>query len=64
VFTLLGAAHEIDVPMQVQVNGKQVHAVGTFAVPYVKWGLKDPSTMMLRVNKEVQIELSLMGALE
>jgi polyisoprenoid-binding protein YceI len=64
VFTLLGVAHEIDVPMQVQVNGKQVHAVGTFAVPYVKWGLKDPSTMMLRVNKEVQIELSLMGTLE
>jgi polyisoprenoid-binding protein YceI len=64
VFTLLGTAHEIDVPMKVQVNGNQVHASGTFAVPYVQWGLKDPSTLMLRVNKEVQIDLSLMGVLQ
>ena len=64
VFTLLGVAHEIDVPMQVQVNGNQVHAVGSFVVPYVQWGLKDPSTLMLRVKKEVQIDLSLMGVLQ
>ena len=64
VLTLLGAGHEIDVPMKVQVNGNQVHAVGTFAVPYVQWGLKDPSTLMLRVGKEVQIDLSLMGSLQ
>ena len=63
LFTLLGTAHEIDVPMQVQVNGNQVHAVGTFAVPYVKWGMKDPSAFMVKVNKEVQIDLSLMGTL-
>jgi hypothetical protein len=64
VFTLLGTAHEIDVPMQVQVNGKQVHAVGKFSVPYVQWGLKDPSTLMLRVKKEVLIDLSLSGTLQ
>lgn len=64
VFTLLGTAHEIEVPMQVQVNGNEMHAVGSFAVPYVQWGLKDPSTFMLRVNKEVQIDLSLMGVLQ
>ena len=64
IFTLLGTEHEIDVPMKVQVNGNQVHASGTFAVPYVQWGLKDPSTLMLRVSKEVQIDLSLMGVLQ
>ena len=64
VLTLLGTAHEIDVPMKVQVNGNQVHASGTFAVPYVQWGLKDPSTLMLRVGKEVQIDLSLVGNLQ
>lgn len=64
VFTLLGTAHEIDVPMQVQVNGNQIHASGSFAVPYVQWGLKDPSSLILRVSKEVQIDLSLMGVLQ
>jgi len=63
-FTILGMAHEIDVPMQVQVNGGQLHAVGTFAVPYVKWGLKDPSYLMIKVNKEVQIDLLLVGSLQ
>jgi polyisoprenoid-binding protein YceI len=64
LFTILGAAHEIDVPMQIEASGNQIHAIGKFDVPYVQWGLKDPSTMMLRVNKEVQIELSLTGTLQ
>ncbi|CAN5769540.1 hypothetical protein BH10ACI4_BH10ACI4_14960 [soil metagenome] len=63
LFTILGTAHEIDVPMQVQVNDGQLHAVGSFAIPYVKWGLKDPSSMMIKVNKEVQIDLLLVGTL-
>jgi len=63
LFTLLGTPHEIDVPMQVKVNGDQLHATGSFTMPYVQWGLKDPSTFVFRVNKEVQIDLSLTGTL-
>jgi hypothetical protein len=63
-FTILGAVHEIDVPMQVQVNAGQLHAVGAFVAPYVKWGLKDPSSLMFKVNKEVQIDLLLVGSLQ
>jgi polyisoprenoid-binding protein YceI len=63
IFTLLGTPHEIDVPMQVQVDGDKVHAVGSFAVPYVQWGLKDPSSLMIHVNKEVHVDLDLSGTL-
>jgi polyisoprenoid-binding protein YceI len=63
LFTLLGTPHEIDVPMQVQVSGDQIHAVGSFAVPYVQWGLKDPSTFMIHVDKEVHVDLDLSGTL-
>ena len=63
-FTILGGAHEIDVPMQMQVNGTQFHATGAFAVPYVKWGLKDPSVFAIKVQKEVQIDLLLVGILQ
>ena len=63
LFTLIGTAHEIDVPMMVQVNGQQIHAVGSFDVPYVQWGVKDPSTFMIKVNKEVRVDLDLTGTL-
>jgi polyisoprenoid-binding protein YceI len=63
LFTLIGTPHEIDVPMQVQVNGQQIHAVGSFVVPYVQWGLRDPSTFMIKVNKEVHVDLDLSGTL-
>jgi polyisoprenoid-binding protein YceI len=63
LFTLLGTPHEIDVPMQVQVSGSQIHAVGSFVVPYIQWGLKDPSTFMIKVEKEVHIDLDLTGTL-
>jgi polyisoprenoid-binding protein YceI len=63
LFTLIGTPHEIEVPMQVQVNGDQIHAVGSFAVPYIQWGLKDPSTFMIKVEKEVHVDLDLTGTL-
>ena len=63
LFTLLGTAHPLDVPMKIQVSANQLHATGTFAVPYIQWGLKDPSTFMIHVNKEVQIDLILAGTL-
>jgi polyisoprenoid-binding protein YceI len=63
LFTLIGTPHEIDVPMQVQVDGDRIHAVGSFTVPYVQWGLKDPSTFMIKVNKEVHVDLDLSGTL-
>jgi polyisoprenoid-binding protein YceI len=63
LFTLLGTAHQIDVPMKIHASANQLQATGTFAVPYVQWGLKDPSTFMIHVNKEVQIDLTLTGTL-
>jgi polyisoprenoid-binding protein YceI len=63
LFTLIGTPHEIDVPMMVQVSGEKIHAVGSFVIPYVQWGLKDPSTFMIKVQKEVHVELDLSGTL-
>ncbi len=49
--------------MQVHIDGTSVTAKGSFIVPYVKWGLKDPSIMILKVAKEVHIDLDLAGTL-
>lgn len=63
LFTLHGAAHELTVPMQIHRDGSRGTAKTRFMVPYVKWGLKDPSAFVLRVAKEVEIELTLVGSI-
>jgi polyisoprenoid-binding protein YceI len=55
MFSIHGAAHEVTLPLQVEAAGGQYTATGTFKVPYVKWGMKNPSTLMLRVSDTVEI---------
>jgi polyisoprenoid-binding protein YceI len=62
-FTLHGTPHDFTVPMQVHIDGQNLTAKGSFIVPYVKWGLKDPSVFILKVAKEVHIDLNLVGTL-
>jgi polyisoprenoid-binding protein YceI len=61
IFTLHGTPHDLTVPMQVHIDGQNITAKGSFVVPYVKWGLKDPSIFILKVAKEVHIDLNLVG---
>jgi len=61
VFTLHGTAHDLTVPMQLHIEGSALTAKTHFTVPYVKWGLKDPSVFILKVAKEVEIDLNLSG---
>jgi polyisoprenoid-binding protein YceI len=60
-FTLHGTPHELTVPMQIHIEGTNLTAKTHFTVPYVKWGLKDPSIFILKVAKEVEIDLTLVG---
>jgi polyisoprenoid-binding protein YceI len=63
VFTLHGTPHDLTVPMQLHIDGANVTAKGHFTVPYVQWGLKDPSVFILKVAKEVGIDLTFVGRL-
>ena len=63
IFTLHGTAHDLTLPMQIHIDGANLTAKGHFTVPYVKWGLKDPSIFVLKVAKEVDIDLDLRGRL-
>jgi len=60
-FTLIGQAHPITVPMTVHMEGDHFTASGSFAVPFVSWGMKDPSFMFMKVEKEVKVQLKLTG---
>jgi polyisoprenoid-binding protein YceI len=63
VFTLHGTSHDLTVPMQIHIDGTSLTAKTHFQVPYVQWGLKDPSIFVLKVAKVVDIDLTLAGSL-
>lgn len=60
---LLGARHELRLPLAVEVTAEAFTARAEFTVPYVAWGLVDPSTFMLRVAKEVEVVVEAAGTL-
>ena len=63
VFTIHGAGHEITVPVRVNAKGGMIDADIKFDVPYVEWGMRDPSNFILKVNKTVEIEVRVTGRL-
>ena len=56
-FAIHGQTHDITVPLEVEETGGDFTASGSFPVPYVKWGMKNPSTLFLRVNPTVLITI-------
>lgn len=56
-FELLGDSHSVRVPMTVTMEGSTASVDANFTVPYVEWGLDDPSTFVLRVAKEVPVTI-------
>jgi polyisoprenoid-binding protein YceI len=62
IFSLHGADHELSVPAQATL--KEDHWTGTasFGIPYIEWGLKNPSNFLLKVKPVVEVQLDLVGS--
>jgi polyisoprenoid-binding protein YceI len=61
VLTLLGTPHDLTIPMQIHIDGSTAKATAQFVVPYVQWGLKNPSFMFWKAENDVAIVLNLVG---
>jgi polyisoprenoid-binding protein YceI len=61
MFTIHGVDREITVPAEVAIESDHWSANVHFTVPYEKWGMKNPSTLFLRVNDSVEIDLAAAG---
>jgi polyisoprenoid-binding protein YceI len=61
ILRIHGQDHEITVPAKLSVHERQVSGSASFVVPYVKWGMKDPSTFVLRVKDTVNVTVNLVG---
>jgi polyisoprenoid-binding protein YceI len=60
---LHGRAHPVDIPLTVSVSQESLRLRATFEVPYVEWGLRDPSKFVLRVAKHVIVSVDAVGSL-
>jgi hypothetical protein len=63
IFTLLGTPHEIAIPLLVHLDDTTATAKSHFVVPYVQWGLKNPSFLVWKADNDVAIDLVLAGRL-
>ena len=62
MFGIHGDEHEITTPVTITFNAEHWEASAQFPVPYAKWGMKNPSVLLLRVGDTVMIDLHAAGA--
>jgi hypothetical protein len=64
VFRVHGIDHEITMALTGVANGSRMDVTTQFIVPYVSWGMKNPSTLFLRVGDKVNIEVRAQGRIQ
>jgi hypothetical protein len=62
IFSLHGADHELSVPAQAMLKADEWRGTAAFEVPYIQWGLKNPSNFLLKVKPFVDVQLDLAGS--
>jgi len=61
IFKLHGKEHDLNLATTVSRSGDQFTASTHFLIPYVDWGLKNPSSLFLRVGSQVEIYVKAAG---
>jgi polyisoprenoid-binding protein YceI len=62
MFHIHGVEHEITVPAEVSLSADHWTVTTHFPVPYVKWGMKNPSVLFLRVGDTVEVAFHAAGS--
>jgi polyisoprenoid-binding protein YceI len=58
-----GGAHPLTIPAKLTADGPRLRISASFRVPYVEWGMRDYSNLVLRVDKHVDVTLEAAGHL-
>ncbi len=61
IFSIHGRDHELTFPAEAEMRPDGWSATVHFAIPNVKWGMKNPSTLVLRVSESVEIDWGIGG---
>jgi polyisoprenoid-binding protein YceI len=62
LFVIHGAEHDLTAEVHAELSGDRWKGTGKFEVPYVMWGIKDPSNFLLKVKHLVNVDLEMAGA--
>jgi len=60
-FRLHGQDHDVTLPVDVTMDGRNLQIATHLEIPYVQWGLKNPSNFLLRVSDTVTIDIQATG---
>lgn len=63
-FRLHGQDHDVTLPVAVIVDGPNLQLSMHFVIPYIEWGLKNPSTFLLRASDKVEVDIHAVGRIE
>jgi polyisoprenoid-binding protein YceI len=61
ILSMHGKSKPVTMPLDVQLQNGIGSADGSFSVKYQEWGMKNPSTFILRVNDTVHIHVHAVG---
>jgi len=61
IFRLHGTDHPIALTVPLQASGSSLTATIHTMIPYVAWGLKNPSNFLLRVSDKVSLDITTTG---
>ncbi len=57
IFTLHGQDHPLQITVNLHPQSSAVALATHFTIPFVAWGLKDPSTFVFRTDKQVILDV-------
>jgi polyisoprenoid-binding protein YceI len=63
-FRLHGQDHDVTLPIDVQADGRSLQVTTHLEIPYVQWGLKNPSNFFLRVSDKVDLNIQATGRVQ
>jgi polyisoprenoid-binding protein YceI len=61
IFSLHGGDHDLVADVHSEFSGGQWKGTAKFDVPYISWGIKDPSNFLLKVKPVVHVEMDMAG---
>jgi Uncharacterized conserved protein len=62
--TVHGADHEITALVHAEIAGNNWKGNAKFDVPYVEWGIKNPSNFLLKASKVVSLDVEMAGTMQ